>query len=59
MNLSGAAQASQPTAIKAIKIQTSTYGAVIPLVYGTARITGNLIGYYDFSAIANSSNTGK
>jgi len=53
MNLSGS-QASQPTELKSVKVQTSTYGAVIPLVYGTNRISGNLIWYGDFKAAGQS-----
>ena len=51
MNSSGS-QSQQPEAIKGIRVQTSTYGTVIPLVYGTTRITGNIIWYGDFLANA-------
>jgi len=37
----------------ALKIQTSSYGQVIPLVYGQQRISGNLIWYGDFTPIAH------
>jgi hypothetical protein len=36
-----------------IRIQTSAYGRVIPVVYGTARIAGNLLWYGDFVQTAN------
>jgi hypothetical protein len=39
------------TKIEAIKIQSSVYGAVIPLVYGVTRISGNLLWYGNFEAI--------
>lgn len=37
-------------AIGAIKIQQSTYGLVVPIVWGRSRITGNLLWYGDFKA---------
>jgi hypothetical protein len=36
-----------------IRIQTSAYGRVIPVVYGTARIAGNLLWYNDFVRTEN------
>lgn len=36
--------------IGAIKIQQSTYGLVLPIVWGMTRITGNLIWYGDFKS---------
>lgn len=47
--------ANQPAAINALRIQTSAYGMPVPIVYGTARTTPNLIWYGDFLAIANTS----
>lgn len=35
----------------AVRIQTSTQGMVIPIVFGTARVTGNFIWMDDFNAI--------
>ena len=49
-------QAQQQPAISGLQIQTSAYGKVIPLVYGTTRIAPNLIWYGDFAAIAHTSN---
>jgi hypothetical protein len=46
----GDSQSSQPEMIKAIRVQTSVYGAVRPIVYGTTRLTGNLVWYGDFRA---------
>src|SRR6185312_15404860 len=43
-------QAQQQPALSGLKIQTSTYAKVIPLVYGTTRIAPNLIWYGDFVA---------
>lgn len=39
--------------INALQIQQSTYGGVIPVVFGTNRIAGNLLDYIDFTAIAH------
>lgn len=47
---SNSPQSSQPEAIKAIRIQSSSNGVVRPLVYGTNRVTVNLIYYNDFIA---------
>lgn len=44
-------------AVGAIKIQQSTYGLVLPIVYGRTRITGNLIWYGDFKAVAHTVTT--
>jgi hypothetical protein len=52
-------QAQQQPALSGLQIQTSAYGKVIPLVYGTTRIAPNLIWYGDFVATAhNSGNSG-
>ncbi len=41
------------TAIAGITFQTSVYGLAIPIVYGVNKISGNIIWYGDFQAIAN------
>ena len=38
-----------------IQLQTSSYGGVLPVVYGTTRIPGNLIDYDDFTAVPHTS----
>lgn len=43
-------EASQPATIKQIRVQTSAYGTVIPLVYGVCRVTGNIIWHGDIVA---------
>ncbi|HEY1503350.1 MAG TPA: phage tail protein [Stellaceae bacterium] len=48
-------QAQQQPALSGLKIQTSAYGKVIPLVYGTTRIAPNLIWYGDFVATPHNS----
>lgn len=42
---------SKPVAIAALNVQTSSYGKPVPIVYGTNRITGNLIWYGDFRSV--------
>lgn len=44
--------------IGAMRVQTSAYGMVVPLAYGRTRITGNLIEYVDFRAIAHTETSG-
>lgn len=39
---------STPQAIAGLKVQTSSYGLPIPIVYGQARAAGNLLWYSDF-----------
>ena len=48
--LSGASNAKQQRAVGALQFQTSQHGGVIPLVYGTTRLSPNLIAYDDFKA---------
>lgn len=40
-----------------LRIQTSAYGLVVPIVYGKTRVTGNLLGYYDFTPVAHTTTT--
>lgn len=44
-------------AIGAIQIQQSTYGTVIPIVWGRTRLAGNLIWYGDFKAVPHTTTT--
>lgn len=48
-------QAQQQPSVSGLQIQTSAYGKVVPLVYGTTRIAPNLVWYGDFAAIAHNS----
>src|SRR5260370_7437490 len=48
--LSGASNAKQQKAVGALQFQTSQHGGVIPLVYGTTRVSPNLVDYDDFKA---------
>jgi hypothetical protein len=45
-------QHSQPTEISGFRVQSSVYGLPIPVVYGTARIAGNLIDFIQGDVIA-------
>lgn len=47
---SSSAQGSVPAAATSMQVQSSVYGAALPVVYGTTRIAGNLIWYGDFTA---------
>lgn len=39
--------------IGAMRVQTSAYGAVIPIVWGVTRVSGNMFWYGDFTPIAH------
>ena len=47
--------ASKPNLLSALRVQTSTYGQVIPIVYGQNRISGRLLWSGDFVAIPHTS----
>ena len=49
------ALASKPNLLNALRVQTSSYGQVIPIVYGQNRISGRLIWSGDFTAIPHTS----
>lgn len=49
----GATINNSQTPLTAFNVQSSVYGAPIAIVYGRTRISPNLIGYYDFSAVAH------
>src|SRR5260370_16473887 len=51
----------QSQILSGVRIQTSLYGTVIPIVYGWGRISGNLIWYGDFNKqkAINPATTGK
>src|SRR6201984_2389051 len=57
--LGGGSNAKQPKAVGSLQFQTSQQGGVIPLVYGTTRLSGNLLDYDDFRATASSKTGGK
>lgn len=58
----GGQKATRPTSAQnaaalGLRVNTSVYGLVIPLVYGRTRISPNLIWYGDFKAIAHTTTT--
>lgn len=55
---SSGAQAEQPVAIKSVRVQTSAYGVPKNMVYGTTRVTLNLVWYGDFLAVPIPAQTG-
>jgi hypothetical protein len=57
--LGGRTNAKQQKAVGSLQFQTSQQGGVIPLVYGTTRLSGNLLDYDDFRATASSKTGGK
>jgi hypothetical protein len=44
--------------VDALQISRSTYGAVIPVIFGTCRVTINCIDYIDFTAIPHTTTQG-
>jgi hypothetical protein len=63
MGLSGgkgggnSALAAKPNILNVLQVQTSSYGQVIPILYGQNRIAGRLIWAGDFTAIPHTSTT--
>jgi hypothetical protein len=57
--LGGRTNAKQQKAVGSLQFQTSQHGGVILLVYGTTRLSGNLLDYDDFRAMASSKTGGK
>ena len=49
---------TKPQKLTTISVQTSSYGVCLGMVWGTARITGNLTWYGDFVAIEHSESQG-
>jgi hypothetical protein len=43
--------------VSQFQINSATYGEVVPIVLGTTRISGNIIDYYNFTAIDHSQTT--
>src|SRR5260221_3636310 len=55
----GDKQASQTPQVSGIQIQSSIYGKVVPLVYGSMRLAPNLIWYGDFIQTGGGGTGGK
>src|SRR5262245_44542287 len=49
------ALAAKPNLLNALRVQTSSYGQVIPIVYGQNRVSGRLLWSGDFAAIPHTS----
>ncbi len=49
--------AAKPNLLSALRVQTSSYGQVIPIIYGQNRIAARLIWAGDFAAIPHTSTT--
>jgi hypothetical protein len=49
--------AQQPTILRGLRVPSSNYGDVVPIVFGQNRVPGKLLDYQDFTAIANTSTT--
>src|SRR5690242_12562288 len=49
------ALAAKPNLLNALRVQTSSYGQVIPIIYGQNRVSGRLIWSGDFTAIPHTS----
>src|SRR5436190_3855097 len=47
--------AQQPTILHALRVQTSAYGGVMPVIFGQARVPGKLIWYGDFTPVPHTS----
>src|SRR6516162_255601 len=56
--IGGGSNAKQQKAFGSLQFQTSQRGGVIPLVYGTTRVSPNLIDYDDFRAASPSQQSG-
>ncbi len=52
----GTISTSEPR-LGAVRIQQSSYGLALPIVYGRTRVGGNLIWYGDFNAIAHTTSS--
>jgi hypothetical protein len=50
--MGGKTIATSETKAEALKLQSSAYGVTIPWAFGVVRGACNLVGYYDFTAIA-------
>ena len=57
--LGGGSNAKQQRAVGSLQFQTSQAGGVIPLIYGTTKVSPNLLDYDDFTATASKQAGGK
>jgi hypothetical protein len=57
--LGGGSNAKQHRAVGSLQFQTSQAGGVIPLIYGTTKVSPNLLDYDDFTATPSAQSGGK
>src|ERR1700740_2976079 len=57
--LGGSSNAKQQRAVGSLQLQTSQAGGVIPLIYGTTKVSPNLLDYDDFTATPSKQAGGK
>ena len=57
--LGGGSNAKQQRAVGSLQVQTSQAGGVIPLIYGTTKVSPNLLDYDDFTATPSKQAGGK
>src|SRR5258708_3525697 len=57
--LGGGSQKTTQPAYTSLQLQTSSYGLPITILYGTNRISGNLLWYAGFKATAQTQSQGK
>ena len=57
--LGGSSNAKQARAVGSLQFQTSQAGGVIPLIYGTTKVSPNLLDYDDFTATPSKQAGGK
>jgi hypothetical protein len=58
-SLGGGSNAKQHRAVGSLQFQTSQAGGVIPLIYGTTKVSPNLLDYDDFTATPSKQSGGK
>ena len=58
-SLGGGSNAKQQRAVGSLQFQTSLAGGVIPLIYGTTKVSPNLLDYDDFTATPSKQAGGK
>lgn len=57
--LFGGNKVQQPTPISGLQVQSSSQGLPIPIIYGKAKMSGNMGWYGDFKAIKHTKKSGK
>lgn len=53
----GSTISTSESRLGALRVQQSSYGLALPIIYGRPRVTGNLLWYGDFNAIAHTTRT--